>query len=282
MCPYYLLDPNAALPAIFERAGWGVARYLVAVGALSALLTSITGQYVCAGAQVNFTTPLSIAGQCVRAGAQVNFTTLFSITGQYETDANLPDGDDLPMLKVSDYESLPSFSLTSLVSPGAAEPTALTARITKLTMGVLIVFILGECLVLVKLFDKLETHCVWVVVLACVMGLGVLVCCVIIVRQPQSQAKLSFKVPLVPWIPILSVMVNIYLMLKLSDLTWARFAGWMFIGFLIYFGYGIRTVGTPPASLVNTLENGTPSSLVESHRLLPQSTITKDGKYTLQ
>lgn len=61
----------------------------------------------------------------------------------------------------------------------------------------------------------------------------------ILSRQPKSPKKLSFKVPLVPWIPILSVAVNTYLMLNLPGATWKRFALWMAIGFFIYFGYGM-------------------------------------------
>ncbi|GBM60617.1 High affinity cationic amino acid transporter 1 [Araneus ventricosus] len=58
-------------------------------------------------------------------------------------------------------------------------------------------------------------------------------------RQPSDNKKLSFKVPWVPFIPILSVFVNANLMLKLSSDTWNRFLYWMIAGFLIYFGYGM-------------------------------------------
>ena len=50
---------------------------------------------------------------------------------------------------------------------------------------------------------------------------------------------LSDQVPFVPYIPILSMFVNFYLMLKLSYTTWIRFAIWMAFGLAIYFFYGI-------------------------------------------
>jgi len=49
-----------------------------------------------------------------------------------------------------------------------------------------------------------------------------------------------FLTPCVPWLPIFSIFCNIYLMLKLSLITWIRFIIWMIIGFSIYFFYGIH------------------------------------------
>ncbi|CAF5214089.1 unnamed protein product [Rotaria magnacalcarata] len=49
-----------------------------------------------------------------------------------------------------------------------------------------------------------------------------------------------FLTPLTPWLPIFSIFCNIYLMLKLSFVTWIRFIIWMIMGFSIYFFYGIQ------------------------------------------
>lgn len=57
--------------------------------------------------------------------------------------------------------------------------------------------------------------------------------------QPKSLVELQFKVPFVPILPAISVMFNLYLMLLLDVDTWIRFLSWLFVGFIIYFSYGI-------------------------------------------
>ncbi|CAG6000023.1 unnamed protein product [Menidia menidia] len=76
-------------------------------------------------------------------------------------------------------------------------------------------------------------------ILSVVTGVCLLLTLVVF-RQPQSKAKLAFTVPLLPFVPVISMFVNVYLMMQLDRGTWMRFAIWMVIGFVIYFGYGIR------------------------------------------
>ncbi|KAL4631079.1 putative cationic amino acid transporter [Arapaima gigas] len=61
----------------------------------------------------------------------------------------------------------------------------------------------------------------------------------IILRQPENPRKLPYMAPCVPFVPASAMLVNVYLMLKLSRITWLRFALWCFVGLLTYFGYGM-------------------------------------------
>lgn len=61
---------------------------------------------------------------------------------------------------------------------------------------------------------------------------------VIILRRTRPDLPRSFRTPLVPWLPILSVAASLWLMLNLPAETWLRFAIWMAAGIVLYFAYG--------------------------------------------
>ena len=63
---------------------------------------------------------------------------------------------------------------------------------------------------------------------------------VIILRRTRPELKRSFRVPAVPWIPVLAILSCLWLMVNLSVQTWLRFAIWLLIGFVIYFAYGMK------------------------------------------
>ncbi|MFD6297318.1 amino acid permease [Streptomyces sp. NPDC060235] len=83
---------------------------------------------------------------------------------------------------------------------------------------------------------------------------------VVILRHTRPDLHRAFRTPLVPWVPILSVLASLWLMLNLPAETWLRFGIWMVIGCAVYFLYGRThsrlagsqdpspsTGGTPPA-----------------------------------
>jgi len=60
---------------------------------------------------------------------------------------------------------------------------------------------------------------------------------VIILRRTQPDRPRIFKVPLVPWFPLISIILCGGLMTGLTVITWVRFVVWLFIGLLIYIFY---------------------------------------------
>ncbi|GGX51124.1 amino acid permease [Streptomyces fructofermentans] len=61
---------------------------------------------------------------------------------------------------------------------------------------------------------------------------------VIILRRTRPELPRSFRTPLVPFLPIVSVLASLWLMLNLPAETWLRFGIWMVIGAAVYFAYG--------------------------------------------
>ncbi|AJE81193.1 cationic amino acid transporter [Streptomyces albus] len=61
---------------------------------------------------------------------------------------------------------------------------------------------------------------------------------VVILRRRRPDLHRAFRTPLVPLVPIASVLASLWLMLNLPAETWVRFAVWMVIGVVVYFLYG--------------------------------------------
>jgi len=60
---------------------------------------------------------------------------------------------------------------------------------------------------------------------------------VMILRYREPARPRSFRAPLGPVFPVLSIIFCIVLMMGLEVLTWTAFFIWLFVGLLIYFFY---------------------------------------------
>ena len=62
----------------------------------------------------------------------------------------------------------------------------------------------------------------------------------IVLRYTRPDLERGFRVPFVPYFPIIGALLAVYLMTRLEAGTWWRFAIWMVLGLAIYFAYGMR------------------------------------------
>lgn len=63
---------------------------------------------------------------------------------------------------------------------------------------------------------------------------------VIFLRKADPERPRPFRVPGVPYTPLISVAACLYLMLQLPVVTWIRFGIWLAVGLVFYFVYGFR------------------------------------------
>ncbi|NXL26866.1 CTR3 protein, partial [Glaucidium brasilianum] len=131
-------------------------------------------------------------------------------------------------------------ALQMLFNSPTDTPTALSGRIVYICVSVIATLITVICVVLTLEMTALKDASVGWIVLLVLLLVVLLISTIIIWRQPQSNVRLNFKVPFLPFLPIFSLFINILLMVQLSASTWGWFAIWMVMGFMIYFGYGIR------------------------------------------
>ena len=67
----------------------------------------------------------------------------------------------------------------------------------------------------------------------------VLVCIgVLVLRKTRPDLQRPFRVPWVPFVPIMGILTCLGLMATLPGDTWLRLIVWLIIGMAIYFGYG--------------------------------------------
>ncbi|XP_032878738.1 high affinity cationic amino acid transporter 1 isoform X1 [Amblyraja radiata] len=143
-------------------------------------------------------------------------------------------------------------SLNAVLFPENIHPTQQSGSLVSTCVGFNGLFILILCLFAVYAKDPLLEGKPWSICLLLVIMLLCTFFTVIIARQPENKTKLSFKVPLLPYLPVVSIVVNVYLMMQLDRGTWIRFAIWMVIGCVIYFVYGIHNSSESSSSRLPT------------------------------
>jgi basic amino acid/polyamine antiporter, APA family len=67
----------------------------------------------------------------------------------------------------------------------------------------------------------------------------VIVCAaVIVMRRTHPEVHRPFRTPLMPWVPIAGILMNLMMMFALHWENWLRLAAWLAVGMVIYMTYG--------------------------------------------
>jgi APA family basic amino acid/polyamine antiporter len=88
----------------------------------------------------------------------------------------------------------------------------------------------------------------------------VIVCISIMVLRRRDPGKARpFRTPWVPFVPIMGVLFNGYMMVKLGWINWARLIIWLIIGLFVYFFYGQKHSRVQQGELPGELDPGADS-----------------------
>ncbi|XP_010138459.1 PREDICTED: low affinity cationic amino acid transporter 2 isoform X2 [Buceros rhinoceros silvestris] len=324
MMPYYLLDEKSPLPVAFDYVGWGPAKYVVAVGSLCALSTSLLGSMfplprilfamardgllfsflakvnkrqapvyatLTAGvisAIMAFLFDLKALVDMMSIGTLLAYSLVASCvlilryqpSLTYEQPKYSQEKAALAACEIREPAESESqinmiqenhFSLQALINPSSL-PTKQTATTVNFLVGLLACLVCGLSVLMTYGIHFIANLEAWSIGLLAVLVSFFIITLLLIQRQPQNQQKVAFMVPLLPFLPSFSIVVNIYLMMQLSGDTWIRFSFWMALGFLIYFAYGIRH------SLEGHHSDGDDDSCSENSGLQEKNPVEEEDK----
>ncbi|TMS40128.1 hypothetical protein L596_006547 [Steinernema carpocapsae] len=266
MVPYWQVHPTAAFSDAFATRGAIWAKYVVSLGALSGMTTSLVGAmfalprcvYAMAEdglifktfAHINEKTKVPVNAVVVFGAATAIIALLFDIETLVEF---LSIGTLLAYTIVSacviilryrpsvqdeaedinvNYEGrirswVPFQQFLSVPLPGQTVTYAVV-MMTISDFGLSILFANGAI--------HSKTGIFGIFLFASISVSSLITICL----HHQNKAQIDFKVPMVPLLPAGSMLINILLMLHLAPITWVRLVFWLAIGMAIYLFYGMK------------------------------------------
>ncbi|KAJ6671990.1 INNER MEMBRANE TRANSPORTER YGJI-RELATED [Salix viminalis] len=251
-------NPAKDIPIVaFETVGWGWAKYIVAAGALkgmtTVLLVSAVGQarYLTHIARTHMMPPW-LAHVNERTGTPVNATIVMlaatAAVGFFTKLAILSN-----LLSISTLFIFMLVAVALLVRRYYA--SGVTTQANRVKLIVCVAAILGSSIA-TAVFWATADHDSW---FGYVITIPIWFCATLALKLlvPQARDPKLWGVPLVPWLPSASILINIFLLGSIDRKSFIRFAAWT--GFLLvyYFLFGLHaSYDTAKASGENKVEDG--------------------------
>ncbi|CAI0545491.1 unnamed protein product [Linum tenue] len=239
MVPYQRIDPDAPFSVAFEDVGWNWAKYIVAAGALkgmtTVLLVSAVGQarYLTHIARTHMMPPW-LAHVNSKTGTPVNATVvMLAATAFIAFFTKLDILSNL--LSISTLFIFMMVALALLVR--RYYDSGVTTRANQLKLIGCIVTILGSAVATAIIWAQggdgwvgyVITVPIW---FGATFGLWAFV--------PQAREPKLWGVPLVPWLPSASIMINIFLLGSIDKASFGRFGVWTLILLVYYVFFGMH------------------------------------------
>lgn len=269
--PYYLQSPDAPFPHLFEQLEWHEIKWIVSIGAIFALCTSLLGAmfplprvlYAMSSdgiiykklRTVHHKTQTPVLATMLAGLLAATMALLFNLQQLIDmmsigtllaytivaVSVLVLRYDDHTLMETTEFSlTVPNVIKQLFNVDKLKTPSNLSTGIVKIGICVFSVIVCAVCGILILDTDSVTSGYPGTIAALSVLGGAMVLLIVITAFQPTDSTKLTFKVPLVPLLPMLSVFFNLYLMFQLDQGTWIRFAVWIVIGYFIYFTYGIR------------------------------------------
>ncbi|CAO2613542.1 Probable cationic amino acid transporter [Lemmus lemmus] len=269
MVPYYAIDTESPLMEMFVVHGFYAAKFVVAIGSVAGLTVSLLGSlfpmprviYAMAGdgllfrflAHVSSYTETPVVA-CIVSGflaallsllvslrdliEMMSIGTLLAYTLvsvcvlllRYQPESDI-DGfvKFLSEEHTKKKEGILADCEKEACSP-MDRPTAATGHTVTICVLLLFILMFVFCSFIIFGSDYISGRSWWAILLVVLMVLLISALLFVILQQPENPKKLPYMAPCLPFVPAFAMLVNIYLMLKLSTITWIRFAVWCFVG----------------------------------------------------
>ncbi|OAY31711.1 cationic amino acid transporter 1 [Manihot esculenta] len=239
MVPYKQIDPDAPFSVAFQAVGWDWAKYIVAAGALkgmtTVLLVSAVGQarYLTHIARTHMMPPW-LAQVHPKTGTPINATiVMLTATAIIAFFTNLSILSNL--LSISTLFIFMLVALALLVRRYYVSGVTTSADHTKLIACILM--ILGASIATAAIWGAGGDGWIGYVITLPIWFLATLALHVFV---PQARAPKLWGVPLVPWIPSASILINIFLLGSIDGASFVRFGIWTVILLIYYFIFGLH------------------------------------------
>ena len=110
-------------------------------------------------------------------------------------------------------------------------PKHRTPHVTTILTGVVV----AVCAMFMNINEVVELTNIGTLFAFVLVSIGIL-----ILRKTDPARPRPFRTPLVPWVPLIAIVMCLYLMVQLPLLTWIRFVLWLGAGLIVYVLYGMR------------------------------------------
>ncbi|KAG2688816.1 hypothetical protein I3760_09G112200 [Carya illinoinensis] len=239
MQPHGQIDVDAPFSVAFEAVGWGWAKYIVAAGALkgmtTVLLVGAVGQarYLTHIARTHMMPPW-LAHVNERTGTPVNATVVMlvatAIIAFFTKLSILAD-----LLSISTLFIFMLVALALIVRRYYASGVTTPADRNKLIVFLLL--ILGSSIATATYWGTTTDAWIGYVITGPIWIVGTVGLWLFV---PQAREPKIWGVPLVPWLPSLSIAMNIFLLGSIDKKSFARFGIWTLIILVYYFLFGLH------------------------------------------